>query len=76
MNITIETKTLYNLQEKLRTIDTLSNVIQKIDNEHIKDVAYLIHKIIDSESINSELAREITKYSILANKDLFISVNN
>lgn len=67
-------KQLQRAQEKLRVIDKLSNIQQKVSSKEAKEVAYLIHRIIESEYINSDLAREITGWSLQANKDLFISV--
>lgn len=65
---------LQRAQEKLRVIDKLSNIQQKVSSKEAKEVAYLIHRIIESEYISSDLAREITGWSLQANKDLFVSV--
>lgn len=67
-------KELANLQEKLRAIDKLSNIQQKITAREAKEVSYLIHQIIEADYLNSELARQITSWSLQANKDLFMSV--
>lgn len=65
---------LYKAQEKLRAIDSLSNLIQKLSEKDSKEVAYLIHRIIESDYLNSDLAREITSWSIQANKDLLVNI--
>ena len=68
-------KELATAQEKLRAIDTLSNCLQKIYPEgHKNNIAYLIHRIIEADYLNSELAREVTAYCIEANKGLFVTV--
>lgn len=69
-------KELTNLQEKLRAIDTLSNCQQKLKANEAKEVAYLIHRIIEADYLDSTLAREITGWGIKANADLFINHNN
>jgi hypothetical protein len=65
---------LYKAQEKLRAIDSLSNLIQKLSEKDSKEVAYLIHRIVESDYLNSDLAREITSWSIQANKDLLVNI--
>ena len=65
---------LQKAQEKLRVIDKLSNCQQKVTAKEAKEIAYLIHRIVESEYISSDLAREITGWSLQANKDLFVSV--
>lgn len=68
-------KELAIIQEKLRAINTLSNNLQKIDNVKDKNnIAYLIHEIIEADYIDSNLARQITSYSIMANKKLFVAI--
>lgn len=68
-------KELAIIQEKLKAINTLSNNLQKIDNVKAKnDIAYLIHEIIEADYIDSNLSRQITAYSIMANKDLFVAI--
>jgi len=61
-------------QEKLRAIDKLSNCIQTLTVKETKEVAYLIHRIIDSEYIDTTLAREITLWQLQSKKDIFIKV--
>lgn len=63
------------LQEKLRAIDKLSNYIHKLDAKQSKEVAYLIHRIVESDYIDITLAREVTRWSIQANKELFINIS-
>ena len=59
-------------EEKIKTIDILTNCIQSIDNKKIKDdIAYLIHCIIDGIKIDYNI---IAQYKILANKDLFVKI--
>lgn len=67
-------KALHTSQEKLKAIDSLSNTMQKLSNKEAKEVAYLIHRIIDSEYYNSDLAREVLSWSLKANKDLFFEI--
>ncbi len=67
-------KALHTSQEKLKAIDSLSNTMQKLSNKEAKEVAYLIHRIIDSEYYNSDLAREVLSWSLKANKDLFVEI--
>lgn len=67
-------KALHTLQEKLKAIDSLSNTMQKLNNKEAKEVAYLIHRIINSEYYNSDLAREVLSWSLKANKDLFVEI--
>jgi len=70
-------KALANEQQKLRAIDSLTNCMQKLPAVSCKEVAYLIHRIIDSnEGITSNLAHDIQHWSIEANKDLFINITN
>lgn len=67
-------KELATAQEKLKAIDSLSNSLQKIDDTGIvRNGLYLIHKIINADYLNSDLAREVTAFSLEANKDLFIN---
>ena len=62
-------------QEKLKTIDSLSNYLQKIDNTTTKNnIAYLIHRIIEADYLNSDLARAVMSYGLLANRDMFVTV--
>ena len=62
-------------QEKLNAIDRLSNSLQKIDDTGLKNNGlYLIHRIIDADYLNSDLAREVTAFSLEANKDLFMNI--
>jgi len=68
-------KELQRVQEKLRAIDSLSNCIQKLDSKQSKEVAYLIHRIADSDYIDTTLSHEITGWKIQANKDLFVTVS-
>lgn len=67
-------KALHTSQEKLKAIDSLSNTMQKLNNKEAKEVAYLIHRIINSEYYNSDLAREVLSWSLKANKDLFVEM--
>lgn len=67
-------KELQRVQEKLRTIDKLSNCIQTLNAKESKEVAHLIHCIIDSEYIDTTLAREVTYWQIQSKKDIFINV--
>jgi len=69
-------KELAILQEKLRAIDKLSNYSHKLPAKTKNDVSYLIHQIIDASYYNSDLARQVMSYGLLANKDLFITVKN
>lgn len=70
-------KELQRLQEKLVAIDKLSNCIQKIDNKYQHDnIAYLIHRIIEADYIDTTLARDIVAIQLLANKDIFMSITN
>ena len=68
-------KEMQKLQEKLRTIDKLSNCIQKIDSKQSKEVSYLMHRIIESDYIDTTLAREVIGWSLQSNKELFINVS-
>jgi len=68
-------KEMQKLQEKLRTIDKLSNCIQKLDSNQSKEVSYLIHRIVESDYINTTLAREVMGWSLQSNKELFINVS-
>lgn len=65
---------LQRAQEKLRTIDSLSNCIQKVNSDKGREIAYLIHRIIEAEYLDSALAREVTVWSLEANKDIFMSI--
>ena len=67
-------KQLAQAQEKLRAIDKLSNIIQKVNAKQAQEVAYLIHRIIEADYIHSGIARELLSWSIEANKELFITV--
>lgn len=72
--MTIETKTIINQQDKLNAIHRLSNCIHKVTAMQAKDIAYLIHRIIESDEMTLDLNREVMSYQILSNKDMFISV--
>ena len=62
-------------QKKIDAIHKVSNLIQKTtDIKQKDDLAYFIHKIIDADYFNSELARELTAWQIECNKDLFMKV--
>ena len=67
-------KELQQMQEKIHAIDRLSNCIQKATVEDAKEIAYLIHRIVEAEYIDITLAREIMVYQLKTNKDLFIQV--
>lgn len=65
---------LQRAQEKLRTIDTLSNCIKKVNSNKGREIAYLIHRIIEAEYLDSGLAREVMAWSLESNKDIFMTV--
>lgn len=68
-------KALAIAQEKLKAINSLSNNMQKLPDVNSKDdIAYLIHRIIESDYFTSELSREVTSVAIHANQDLFMTV--
>jgi hypothetical protein len=62
------------LQDKLSTIDKLTNCIQKVTAGQSKEIAYLIHTIIESDGfISSGIARQVQKWQLQANKELFFT---
>lgn len=61
-------------QEKIRAIHKLSNCIHKVSASEAKDIAHFIHRIIESETYNTDIARELMSWQIKANKDLFMTV--
>lgn len=67
-------KELQRSQEKLSVIHKLSNCIHKLNAKESKEVAYLIHRIIEADYLDTTLAREVMSWQIQANKDLFMTV--
>ena len=68
------TKELAIMQEKIRAIHKLCNCIPKVTNQQKDNIGYLVHQIIESPIYNSDLARSVQRYQIIANKELFINV--
>lgn len=71
MSIAIE---LAEVQRTLESVDKLSNCIQKIDDiSKVREIAYTIHRLIE-HGLTSDTAREVQKWQIEANKELFIKI--
>lgn len=63
-------------QDKLKIIDSLSNNLQKIKNEKIKNEGlYFIHQIIEADFLGSDFYNKNMSFSIQANKDLLVKIN-
>ena len=61
-------------QEKIRAIHKLSNCIHKVTSKEKDEIAHFIHRIIESENYNTDIARELMQWQIRANKELFMTV--
>lgn len=62
------------VKKKLKAIDSLSNCIQSLNSKDSKEVAYLIHRIIDAKSIDKTLYEDIAFWKLQANKHLFVKI--
>jgi hypothetical protein len=68
-------KELATAQEKLRLIDKLSNILQsdELSNEDKKELAYLIHRIIDASECHSDIYRECMGWAIASHRSDFVT---
>lgn len=60
-------------QDKLRAIHKLSNCIHKVSASEAKDIAHFIHKIIESDTYSTDIARELMSWQLRSNKDMFMT---
>lgn len=63
-------------QDKLKTINTLTNCTHKLDNiNDLEEISYLIHQIVELDGyVDSNIARQVMCWSIKANNEMFVQV--
>ena len=68
-------KELATAQQKLRLINKLSNTLapeSELTSEQRAECAYLIHRIVESNEITSDIMRDVTSFQIESNRSFFV----